>query len=416
MIHSPRGTRDILGLEFLQKEFFLNTFKDICLHYGFSGIETPIFESTQIFQRTLGETSDVVGKEMYIFNDRGNESMTLRPEGTAPVIRALISNGLTQTLPQKFFYSGPMFRYERPQKGRYRQFHQACIEYIGSSHPIADAEVISLGYLLLQKLNIPDVFLNINTLGDIESRHAYKEALVQFLEPYKNDLSFDSQERLKKNPLRILDSKDQNDQKICENAPLFSNFLNDHSKKFYEEVLKNLELLNIPFQENKKIVRGLDYYTHTAFEFKTTKLGAQDAVIAGGRYDHLVQQMGGPEIPAVGFGMGIERICLLMQEEKFSFKPVVGILPIGESDYHQALQLAYQLRRNNIACELPLKGNLNKRFKQLERYNCQQAIVFGSDEWNKGCIKIKNLHETDPLKKEQIVLLDDLMKYFRANI
>lgn len=413
MLQPARGTRDILDNEMTLKEFFLKTFQRFAKNYGFRGIETPIFESTDVFKRTLGETSDVVSKEMYTFEDRGGSSMTLRPEGTAGIVRALISNGLTQTLPQKFFYSGPMFRYERPQKGRYRQLHQACVEYIGSDHPFADVEVISFAYNLLKVLNIQDVMLNINTLGDLESRAAYREALIQYFGPYKNDLSDDSKVRLEKNPLRILDSKDIHDQVICENAPAFIHYLNNTSQAFYNQVLEGLEALNIPYKCNPKVVRGLDYYTHTAFEFKTDKLGAQDAVLGGGRYDNLVKQMGGPHTPAVGFGMGIERICLLMDKKNIISQFPIGILPIGEEDYKNGLMLANQLRMNDIGCELPLKGNLNKRFKLLERLQCHVAILFGSEEWSKNCVKFKYLQQNN--KKEDVVSVENIIDYIKKN-
>lgn len=400
-----RGTRDILGKERKLKTVIEAAFHGTCQVYGYEQIETPIFESTDVFKRTLGETSDIVGKEMYTFEDRGGDSITLRPEGTAAVVRALISNGLTQTLPQRFFYMSPMFRYERPQKGRYRQFHQACVEYIGSSSPLADVEVIALGHNMLKQFEI-DLTLHINTLGDNDSRLAYRDALVDYFSKYKNDLSPDSQVRLLKNPMRILDSKDPTDQKIAENAPDFEAYLNETSKDFFAQVLKGLDLLNIPYVRQNTLVRGLDYYTHTAFEFKTTALGAQDTVLAGGRYDLLVKQMGGPDVPAVGFGMGIERLCLLIEDfyDRYSPKTFkIGILPIQEADFLSGLTLANDLRNAHIFCEFPLNGNLNKRFKQLERFGCSHAIIFGETELNQGIVKLKDLQTEDPALKEKIV-------------
>ncbi|CAO5676957.1 MAG: Histidine--tRNA ligase [Holosporales bacterium] len=408
-----RGTRDILGHDALLKEHFLSVFFDYVKRYGYSYIETPIFEYTSVFKRTLGETSDIVGKEMYTFEDRGGESLTLRPEGTAATVRALISQGLTQTLPQKFFYQGPMFRYERPQKGRYRQFHQACVEYIGSSHPFSDVDVISLGFDLLNALNIQDVKLHINTLGDTESRKAYTKALVDYFTPYRLDLSKDSQERLLKNPLRILDSKDLKDQEIAQSAPVFESFLNSFSKDFFASVLKGLDALKIDYVRQQTLVRGLDYYTHTAFEFKTLSLGAQDTVLAGGRYDHLVAQMGGPSIPAVGFGMGIERACLLMDQQRIKRRSVFGFIPIGEDDFKNGLILAKQLRGQGIDIEFPLQGNIGKRFKHIERMGCQHALVFGSDEWAQNIVKIKNLVTQDPSQKEKTVSLNDLVTFLK---
>ncbi|MBP9752296.1 MAG: histidine--tRNA ligase [Proteobacteria bacterium] len=413
-LQSVRGTKDILGKDALLKEHFLKTFFDYAKRFGYSYIETPIFEYTSVFKRTLGETSDIVGKEMYTFEDRGGDSLTLRPEGTAPCVRALIENGLTQTLPQKFFYQGPMFRYERPQKGRSRQFHQACVEYIGVASPLADVEVISLAANLLKALDINDVVLHINTLGDTDSRLAYRDALVHYFTPFKGDLSKDSLERLLKNPLRILDSKDAKDQEIVYNAPLFEQYLNDSSKAFYQSVLKGLDALKIDYVKQQTLVRGLDYYTHTAFEFKTTSLGAQDTVLAGGRYDHLVSQMGGGvDIPAIGFGMGIERACLLMDNTHIKQKAIFGIIPIGESDFENGLILAQRLRHEGLNIEMPLQGNLGKRFKQLERIGGGYAIVFGSNEWEKNTVTLKNLKTQDPSLKEISIDIQNLSHYLK---
>ncbi|CAO4837689.1 MAG: Histidine--tRNA ligase [Holosporales bacterium] len=413
-----RGTRDILGKERKLKTAIEAVFQKLCQAYGFDQIETPIFESTDVFKRTLGETSDIVGKEMYTFDDRGGDSITLRPEGTAAVVRALISNGLTQTLPQRLYYVGPMFRYERPQKGRYRQFHQACVEYIGSSNPLADVEVIALGHKILTSFDV-DVTLHINTLGDNDSRLAYRDALIDYFSKYKDDLSSDSQIRLLKNPMRILDSKDSNDQKIAESAPDFKAYLNQSSKDFFAQVLNGLDTLNIPYVRQNTLVRGLDYYTHTAFEFKTTALGAQDTVLAGGRYDLLVKQMGGPDVPAVGFGMGIERLCLLIEDwfDRRAFSTFkIGILPIQEPDFLSGLTLANDLRNADFSCEFPLQGNLNKRFKQLERFECSHALIFGESELNQGVVKLKDLKTDDPALKERTIAQKDLIDVLRSTV
>lgn len=407
-LNSPRGTRDIYGQEAKLKSHILKCFYELAQNYNFNKIETPIFEHTSVFKRTLGEASDIVGKEMYTFNDKGSDSLTLRPEGTAPIVRALISNGLTQSLPQKFCYVEPMFRYERPQKGRYRQFFQAGIEYIGSNSPLADVESIALGHALLKKLGIKNTTLHINTLGDIESRQAYRKALVDYFTPIKNKLSLDSQFRLQNNPLRILDSKDPQDKLLCVDAPQYQHALNQESKDFFSAVLKGLDALDISYTIQRTLVRGLDYYCHTAFEFKTDQLGAQDAIIAGGRYDHLVKQMGGPDVPAVGCGIGIERLCLLMEETKIETAPIIGLLPVGEDEFLTALKMANSFRKKGINIEFPLSGNMGKRFKQLDRAQCSHAIIFGADELAVESVTVKDLKSKDDENKEETVKLYNL--------
>jgi len=407
-LNSPRGTRDIYGQEAKLKSHILKCFYELAQNYNFNKIETPIFEHTSVFKRTLGEASDIVGKEMYTFNDKGSDSLTLRPEGTAPIVRALISNGLTQSLPQKFCYVEPMFRYERPQKGRYRQFFQAGIEYIGSNSPLADVESIALGHALLKKLGIKNTTLHINTLGDIESRQAYRKALVDYFTPIKNKLSLDSQFRLQNNPLRILDSKDPQDKLLCVDAPQYQHALNQESKDFFSAVLKGLDALDISYTIQRTLVRGLDYYCHTAFEFKTDQLGAQDAIIAGGRYDHLVKQMGGPDVPAVGCGIGIERLCLLMEETKIETAPIIGLLPVGEDEFLTALKMANSFRKKGINIEFPLSGNMGKRFKQLDRAQCSHAIIFGANELAVESVTVKDLKSTDDENKEETVKLYNL--------
>ena len=283
--------------------------------YGFDEWSTPIFEDTRVFARTLGDTSDVVTKEMYTFADRGGDSLTLRPEGTAGICRALVTAGLTQALPQKIFYTGPMFRYERPQKGRYRQFHQIGAELIGSPDPLADAEIMALGWDILGALGLAhDVVLELNTLGDAASRDGYRAALVAYFTVHRAALSPDSQDRLERNPMRILDSKDEGDRALVAGAPTIAAHLTAEAGAFYGGVKRYLAAFGVPFTENPRIVRGLDYYSHTAFEFVTTRLGAQGTVMAGGRYDGLVAEMGGPPTPAVGWAAGVERLSMLLAQ------------------------------------------------------------------------------------------------------
>ena len=297
-----RGTHDLLPADQRRQSHVTDTAKRVSGLYAYDEITTPVFEFTEVFSRTLGDTSDVVTKEMYTFEDKGGDRITLRPENTASVMRAYLSNGLQQNLPCRFFYRGPMFRYERPQKGRQRQFHQFGAELIGVAEPLGDVEIIAVGSHILEALGVRDrTKLEINSLGDTESRNAYRTTLVEYFTKYESDLSADSRERLVKNPLRILDSKDENDRKIIVNAPNMMDSLNSESRVFFDTVMDRLSQIGIACEHNTRLVRGLDYYCHTAFEFTTTELGSQGAVMAGGRYDGLIEQMGGPATPGVGF-------------------------------------------------------------------------------------------------------------------
>src|SRR6185312_6597147 len=312
-LQPARGTHDLIGADQRRHQHVVDTARRVAATYGFDEWATPIFEDTRVFSRTLGETSDVVMKEMYSFQDRGGDAITLRPEATAGVCRALVSNGLTQSLPQRVFCAGPMFRYERPQKGRYRQFHQIGLELIGPGEPLADAEVIACGWDILKALGVSgDTVLELNTLGDRESRQAYRDALVGYFTEHQGGLSEDSLNRLERNPMRILDSKDEADRRIVAEAPTIGAYLTDAAATFYAKLQDHLTRFGVPFRENPRIVRGLDYYGHTAFEFVTSKLGAQGTVMAGGRYDGLVAEMGGPQTPAVGWAAGIERLAMLL--------------------------------------------------------------------------------------------------------
>ena len=380
-----RGTRDLIGEDAARHFHVVETARRVTGLYGFSEWQTPIFEDTRVFSRTLGETSDVVTKEMYSFEDRGGDSITLRPEGTAGVCRALITGGLTQTLPQKVFYAGPMFRYERPQKGRYRQFHQIGVELLGPASPLADAEVISAGWRILNELGIAqDVVLNINTLGDAQSRANYRDALVAYFTAHADKLSEDSKLRLEKNPLRILDSKDEGDKALVENAPLIYAHLTEEAAAFYAGLKAALTAFGVPFEENPRIVRGLDYYNHTAFEFVTTALGAQGTVMAGGRYDGLVEQMGGPNVPGIGWGAGIERLSMLISAPPAAAQPV-AVIPMGGESEGRALEILNLLREQNIAAEIGYSGNAKKRLERANKSGAAFAVLVG------GEIKLKNL-------------------------
>ncbi len=387
-----RGTRDLIGDEQRRHAHVIETARRVAGLYGLEEWATPIFEETRVFARTLGDTSDVVTKEMYTFEDRGGDSVTLRPENTAGVCRALLSNGLTQSLPQKVFYAGPMFRYERPQKGRYRQFHQIGAELIGAPEPLADAEIIALGWQILQTLGVSgSIVLELNTLGDAVSRDAYRAALVAYFGAHRDRLSADSQTRLEHNPLRILDSKDAGDRVLVEDAPTIYASLTPEAEAFYAGLKAHLARFGVPFRENPRIVRGLDYYSHTAFEFVTDQLGAQGTVMGGGRYDGLLQQMGGPAIPAVGWAAGVERLAMLLAEPPTRPAPV-AVVPMGGADEEAAaIGVMQSLRQAGIAAEIAYRGNPKKRMERANRIGARAAVIIGSDELAKGVAQVRDL-------------------------
>ncbi|MGE5476497.1 MAG: histidine--tRNA ligase [Bacteroidales bacterium] len=384
-----RGTHDLLPDDSRRHRHVEETAFSVAKRYGYGEIVTPIFEFTEVFSRTLGETSDVVTKEMYTFT-MGEETLTLRPEGTAGVARAFISGGLAQSLPLKLFYRGPMFRHERPQKGRQRQFHQVGVEFLGVESPLADVEVVSMGWRMLAALGLGDkVQLELNTLGDAESRTAYRDALVAYLNPFQDKLSEDSRNRLHKNPLRVLDSKDEGDKAIVAGAPLIHDCLTPAAKEFFEQVTAGLTALGIPFTVNPKLVRGLDYYCHTAFEFTTTALGAQGTVLAGGRYDGLVGQMGGPATPGIGWAAGVERLSMLVGDAAPAAERPVAVIPMG--DAVAAMVLADRLRGAGIAVELGFSGNMKKRMARANKANARFAVILGEDEAARGAATLRDL-------------------------
>ncbi len=386
-----RGTRDLIGEDQRRTSHVADTARRIAATYGFDEWTTPIFEDTRVFSRTMGETSDVVMKEMYSFSDRGGDSLTLRPEGTAGVCRALVSNGLTQSLPQKVFYAGPMFRYERPQKGRYRQFQQIGIELIGPGEPLADAEVIACGWAILQALGVAaDTMLELNTLGDKDSRAAYRDALVAYFTEHQAALSQDSLTRLDRNPMRILDSKDEADRRIVANAPTIGAYLTPDAAAFYAKVQEHLTRFGVPFVENPRIVRGLDYYGHTAFEFVTRKLGAQGTVMAGGRYDGMVAEMGGPPTPAVGWAAGIDRLAMLMETPPPPPIPV-AVVPIGDAAEAAALPVLQALRAAGIRAEMAYRGNLRRRMERANKIGARAAVIIGDEDLKNGIAQVKDL-------------------------
>jgi histidyl-tRNA synthetase len=371
----------------------VTTAREASARYGFQEMATPIFEFAEVFSRPLGDSSDVVTKETYNFTDRGGETFTLRPENTAGVVRAMISNGLTQSLPLKFFYAGPMFRYERPQKGRMRQFHQIGIEFLGPRDGLADAEIIACGARVLSDLGVLDKCkLHLNSLGDTDSRQAYRSALVAFLERHAGDLSEDSQARLKTNPLRILDSKNAGDRDILVDAPRLDAHLNAESAAHFKAVTKALDAAGINWEFDPLLVRGLDYYCHTAFEFITDALGAQGTVLGGGRYDGLSEMLGGPPVAGVGWAAGIERLAMLAGNAPVDM-PRVAVMSAEEDADSTAFALAEALRTAGIAVDLPTGGNIGKRMKKADRAGIRYAVILGGAELASGTVQLRDLGE-----------------------
>ena len=390
-LQPARGTSDLLPSTMAAHRRVIDTARDAAGLYGFQEMATPIFEFAEVFSRPLGDSSDVVTKETYNFTDRGGETLTLRPENTAGVVRAMISNGLTQSLPLKFFYAGPMFRYERPQKGRMRQFHQIGIEYLGPRDGLADAEIIACGARVLAGLGVLDrCRLHLNSLGDAESRQAYRAALLAFVESHASDLSVDSQARLQTNPLRILDSKDAGDRAILENAPRLDGYLNDASKRHFAAVTGALDSAGIDWTFDPLLVRGLDYYCHTAFEFITDALGAQGTVLGGGRYDGLSEMLGGPSVAGVGWAAGVERLSMLVGEQEPTTPPV-AILPMDGDGESEAHRLAEMLRDSGVAVDLSAGGAIGKRLKKADRAGARLAVILGSDELAAGTAQLRDL-------------------------
>ncbi len=406
-----RGTHDLLPEDNRRHRRVIETFRDIAERFAFGEIATPIFEFAEVFKRTLGETSDVVTKEMYSFEDRGGDLITLRPEYTAGIARAFISGGLQQQLPLKFYGHGPMFRYERPQKGRLRQFHQLDAEILGVAEPLADIEVIALGATLLEALGVLDVTeLELNTLGDPESRDAHRAALVDYFEGHRDALSEDSLLRLDRNPLRILDSKDEGDRAVVVGAPLMGDYLNVASADMFGAVRAGLDRLGIAYRLNPRLVRGLDYYTHTAFEFTTRELGAQGAVIAGGRYDGLIEAMGGPPTPGIGWAAGIERLALLLAEPPAAPRPI-AVIPVDAGAEDETLELTHRLRKAGFTVDLGYRGNVSRRMKRANRLHARAALLLGDDERARGAVTLRDLDSGEQVEVPLAELEDRLAPY-----
>ena len=390
-----RGTQDMLGgtAEAFQERFahVVAAFDRVRKLYGFQRVEVPVFEATAVFARSLGESTDVVSKEMYTFEDRGGDSITLRPEFTAGIARAYITEGWQQYAPLKVAAHGPLFRYERPQKGRFRQFHQLDAEIIGAGEPGADVELLVFADQLLRELGVSEgVTLNLNTLGDAESREAWRAALVAHFLGHRDQLSEDSLDRLNRNPLRILDSKDPRDRPVADSAPDIDAFLTDDARRFFEKVTAGLDAAGVAWKRDARLVRGLDYYRHTAFEFITDRLGAQGTVLGGGRYDGLIENLGGPSTPAVGWAAGIERLAMLIDAPQAA-RPTVAVIPMGDAAEAKATAIIADLRRAGVACDMGYRGNMKKRMQRANAAGAAWAVILGEDELARGEAALRNL-------------------------
>lgn len=418
MISKQKGTYDLYGEEARKVLALRNIFENIMNNFNYSFIRTPVFESTELFKRTSGETSDVVSKEMYEFKDKKDRSLALRPEGTASVARCFIENKLYTDLPRKFWYFEPMYRYDRPQKGRYREHFQFGCEAYGSNDARVDAEIISIPYHLFETLGLEGVKVRINTLGDNESRENYKKALVDYLKPHIDSLCEDCKERFNKNPLRILDCKVDKDNEILKNIPKTIDYLNEESKTFFDEVLSYLDSLEICYEVDPKTIRGLDYYTHTVFEIEADikDFGAQNVLCAGGRYNNLVENLDGPATPAVGFGLGSERLLLALEHENIDIvdeKSVdVYVIPMT-LDKTFSFSLVYLLRTLGLSVETDyLNRKLANNFKYAEKINAKYTVVIGEDEIEKEYFTVKNMKT----REEEKVSKNEFLKYILEHL
>ena len=421
MITKPKGTYDIYGDNAKYYKYIEGVFSTVCEYYNYEYIRTPIFEDSELFHRSVGETSDIVSKETYDFKDRGERSLTLRPEGTAGVVRSFIENKMYGDVnqPKKFYYAGTMYRYERPQAGRYRELTQIGVEVLGSDSEIIDAEVISLAYRLLEEMGIEDVTVKINTLGDKESRENYRDALVKYLEPHIHELCSDCQHRFKTNPLRILDCKVDKDSDILKNAPSIMDYLNEESKNRFEKVLEYLRLLDVDYEIDPNIVRGLDYYNHTVFELVTNmeSLGSANTLCAGGRYNNLVSYLGGENTPGIGFASGVDRLMTILKEinkdRKIENNIDVYVMAVNPEERLTAVRLVQDLRWSEVKTEMDtLNKGLKAQFKQADRLNTRTLIILNSEDLQKGLITVK-----DNLTKEEVKVDEgEILDYIISNL
>lgn len=406
-VHTLRGVKDVILDEAEKFHYIVNLIQNIAQNFGFKISYFPVIENSNTYVRTLGESSDIVTKEMYNFIDKGDNNITLRPEFTAGIVRSLITNNLFDKLPLKFFSYGPLFRYERPQKGRQRQFYQVNFEYFGNDSYYAEVEILLLINQISKALNISDKLkLEINSIGSIETRNRYKDILVTYLEQYKADLSSESQKRLANNPLRILDSKNERDKEILLSAPKISQFYDKNDNEFFNNLLSRLDDASLSYNINSQLVRGLDYYTQTVFEFTTTDLGAQNAVFAGGRYDDLIKNMGGKSTSAVGFAGGLERLQALIEDDYTTVSTDVVVINVTPSEKQYAFNIMQYLRENKISAEAILtEHNLGKKMKKAGRYNTKLVAIIGEDELKQHLVQIKDFRKgkTCTLARESLI-------------
>jgi histidine--tRNA ligase len=415
-IKAPKGTKDTMPRDSYKVQYIEKEFSELCHLYGFGEVRTPMFESTELFNRGVGETTDIVQKEMYTFEDLGHRSITLKPEGTSPAVRAFIeSHDYAEMQPTKYYYDTPCFRYERPQAGRLREFHQFGVENFGTPDMMADAEVIALASDFIKKIGIEDVELRINSVGCRECRPVYRKALQDYLRPYYEELSDISKDRFEANPMRIIDSKDVTDQRIAKDAPYMLDYLCDDCKAAFEALKANLDAMDISYVVDPRIVRGLDYYTKTAFEFVTTKIGAQGTICGGGRYDHLVEEIGGPSIPGVGFGLGKERLLILMEQNDIIVDdpnvPDISVSFIGDKARLYALDLVHKLRAGGVSAIIDtLNRNLKGQMKYANKLNARYSVVIGDNEIEKGIVTLKNMHSGEQKEINAIDITKEIEK------
>ncbi|SDG93661.1 histidyl-tRNA synthetase [Aneurinibacillus thermoaerophilus] len=402
MIQVPRGTADVLPGEIELWQYIEDKARDICRRYNYSEIRTPVFEHTELFQRGVGETTDIVEKEMYTFEDRGGRSLTLRPEGTASTVRAYIEHKMygSPQQPTKLYYIGPMFRYERPQAGRMRQFTQFGVEAIGSNDPAIDAEVIALAMRLYEELGLKKLHVELNSLGDAESRKAHREALIKHFTPHIHEFCSDCQSRLTRNPLRILDCKKDADKEVMKTAPTILDYLNEASKSYFEKVKKHLDDLGIAYVVNPNLVRGLDYYTHTAFEIMERGIGAVSTICGGGRYNGLVQEIGGNDMPGIGFAMSIERVLLALKTQGVELPIDQGldcfVIGLGEAAEEKAFLLLNEMRRQGLTADKDYLGRKMKaQMKAADRLQAKVVVIIGEDELSRDIVVLKNMETGD---------------------
>jgi histidyl-tRNA synthetase len=400
-----RGTKDLFSKEVIIFNQIIDIAKKNADLYGFEELQLPIFEFSEIFERNLGEASDIVSKEVYKFKDRGENYLTLRPEFTASTVRAFISNGeLQQNLPKKFFSFGPLFRYERPQKGRQRQFNQINFEILGEENFYCDIEMLMLATAILKDLEILEqIKLDINSLGCTKTKENYQEALKEYFSKYENDLSEDSKRRLQKNPLRILDSKDKKDIELSIEAPLISTYYSNEAQLRFDNILNLLEKFGIKYNLNQKLVRGLDYYTSTIFEFTYNHEGAQNTILAGGRYDDLIAKMGGKPTPAIGYASGIERLILLTKDKTVDSRPIAMVY-ISEEQKLKAFEIVNKMRKQGLKCEFIFNGNFKKQMKKANQNNSRFVVIIGEEEMKNGEVMVKDFDNSKEQKIKQELL------------